>query len=242
MLGSLCCCFSGLSSSKTLDSEPKPRIPHPTPRSVADTETDTTASYSYGTNRTTRTNRTNSTYTTYSTDHQAIIDNNGYASVVSLPRYTPRPVSVHEKSVDGHMRSSRPPSLSSRGSDFDSMDEKHRFEYDPDGGVVADDRSSAFSFQSSYGNTSTATRETPPPPYSPRLSRAASLSISSQRGMPGPVSGPGPGPLPLPLQMQMQMQMQPMAQPIAQPRPVYQRPEWIGRTSPRSSVEGSRNE
>lgn len=225
MLSSLCCCIPGLSSSKTSgDAEPRPEMAQSTPRSV--TDTDTTYSYSYGTNRTNRTTRTNSTHTTYRTDNQDTVEHNGYASVVSLPRYTPRPVSLREKTVDAHLRSSRPPSLSSRGSD--SMDEKQQLEYDPEGGVVADDGSSAFSFQSSYGNTSTATRETPPPPYSPRMSRSMSSSISSQRAMPVPVP--------------LHMQMQPIAQPIAQPRPVYQRPEWIGRTSPRSSEEGSRNE
>ncbi|KAL4925448.1 uncharacterized protein BDV17DRAFT_294508 [Aspergillus undulatus] len=44
---------------------------------------------------------------------------------------------------------------------------------------VSSDVSSAISFPSSYGNTSTATRETPPPPYSPpALSPAPSRSMS----------------------------------------------------------------
>lgn len=194
MFRSICCCLPGLSCLKTPDADTQPR-----PEMTEST--------------TPRSERPYSSTTTF--DSQDQDGCNGYASVVSLPRYTPRPLSIREKTVDAHLPSSPPPT--SRSSRSDSIDEKQRFEYDAEGGV-ADDGSSAFSFQSSYGNTSTATRETPPPPYSPR-SRSMSLSFSSQRGMP--------------LQP-----LQPRSQPIAQPRPVYQRqrPEWVGR-SPRCSEE-----
>ncbi|KAE8354886.1 hypothetical protein BDV28DRAFT_155865 [Aspergillus coremiiformis] len=72
---------------------------------------------------------------------------------------------------------------------------------------LTSDVSSAISFPSSYGNTSTATRDTPPPPYSSRgVSPAPSRSMS--------VSSAG---YPLPPQPLAMMQ-------IAQPRPVFQRP------------------
>ncbi|KAL4946327.1 hypothetical protein BDV06DRAFT_136396 [Aspergillus oleicola] len=83
---------------------------------------------------------------------------------------------------------------------------------------VSSDVSSAISFPSSYGNTSTATRETPPPPYSPPSfspSPSRSMSISSAyRNHP-----------PHPSQM-------PMAA-ITQPPPVFQ----AGRLSRRSIDE-----
>ncbi|KAJ5439138.1 uncharacterized protein N7458_010136 [Penicillium daleae] len=103
-------------------------------------------------------------------------DIGGYASVVPLPQYTPRPMSIHEKTLEAHLRD--PP----MSSDSDSIyqDEKRRHMYDEE---VTSDSSSTLSYPSSYGNTSTATRETPPPPYSPRqsvmLSRSRATSISS---------------------------------------------------------------
>ncbi|KAJ5579677.1 uncharacterized protein N7459_005662 [Penicillium hispanicum] len=103
-------------------------------------------------------------------------EDGGYASVVPLPQYTPRPLSIHEKTLEAHLRD---PPLSSDSHGFHA-DEKSRNLYDED---VTSDGSSDISFPSSYGNTSTATRETPPPPYSPRqsvvLSRSRSISISS---------------------------------------------------------------
>ncbi|KAJ5156407.1 hypothetical protein N7492_009210 [Penicillium capsulatum] len=103
-------------------------------------------------------------------------EDGGYASVVPLPQYTPRPVSIHEKTLGAHLRD---PPQSSEGTAF-AQDEKDRNLCEED---VTSDGSSAISFPSSYGNTSTATRETPPPPYSPRqsvmLSRSRSISISS---------------------------------------------------------------
>ncbi|OQE30196.1 hypothetical protein PENFLA_c003G07057 [Penicillium flavigenum] len=101
----------------------------------------------------------------------------GYSSVVPLPQYTPRPMSLHEKTLEAHMRD---PSISSESQNSYPHDEKNANRYDED---VTSDSSSAISFPSSYGNTSTATRETPPPPYSPRhssvLCRSRSISISS---------------------------------------------------------------
>ncbi|OGE57689.1 hypothetical protein PENARI_c001G09954 [Penicillium arizonense] len=103
-------------------------------------------------------------------------EDGGYSSVVPLPQYTARPMSLHEKTLEAHMRD---PSVSSESQEY-SQEEKNRNLYDEE---VTSDASSAISYPSSYGNTSTATRETPPPPYSPRhsvmLSRSRSISISS---------------------------------------------------------------
>ncbi|KAJ5748668.1 uncharacterized protein N7511_010364 [Penicillium nucicola] len=100
----------------------------------------------------------------------------GYSSVVPLPQYTARPMSLHEKTLEAHMRD---PSVSSESQEY-PVEEKNRNLYDEE---VTSDASSAISYPSSYGNTSTATRETPPPPYSPRhsvmLSRSRSISVSS---------------------------------------------------------------
>ncbi|KAJ5225556.1 hypothetical protein N7468_006781 [Penicillium chermesinum] len=107
-------------------------------------------------------------------------DDGGYASVVPLPQYTPRPMSIHEKTLESHMRD---PSVSSDSNGF-SPDYKNRNLYDEE---VISDTASTLSYPSSYGNTSTATRETPPPPYSPRMSaviaRSRSLSNSSARAI-----------------------------------------------------------
>ncbi|KAJ5834583.1 hypothetical protein N7447_000609 [Penicillium robsamsonii] len=104
-------------------------------------------------------------------------EDGGYSSVVPLPQYTARPTSLHEKTLESHMRD---PSISSESQNFYPHDEKNSNRYDED---VTSDSSSAISFPSSYGNTSTATRDTPPPPYSPRhsvaLCRSRSMSISS---------------------------------------------------------------
>lgn len=107
-------------------------------------------------------------------------EDGGYASVVPLPQYTPRPMSIHEKTLEAHLRD---PPQSSESNTF-AQDEKNPNLYEED---VTSDGSSAISYPSSYGNTSTATRETPPPPYSPRqstmLSRSRSISISSGRAV-----------------------------------------------------------
>lgn len=148
----------------------------------------------------------------------------GYTSPADLPAYTPRPVSIHEKTLELHMRDPPVPSTSAFPPDQPQQsypDEKAQYQYRysidhpasnnrPED--LSSDVSSAISFTSSYGNTSTATRETPPPPYSPRDgSPAPSRSMSVSSG-----SGPGPGGVPM---------MQ-----IAQPRPVFQRQETLVRS------------
>lgn len=109
--------------------------------------------------------------------HPGDADDGGYTNVAPLPRYTPRPISIHEKTLEAHLRD---PSVSSESNAPYPHDEKSRNLYDEE---VTSDGSSCISYPSSYGNTSTATRETPPPPYSPRHSsafnRSRSVSISS---------------------------------------------------------------
>ncbi|KAE8145884.1 hypothetical protein BDV25DRAFT_163647 [Aspergillus avenaceus] len=92
--------------------------------------------------------------------------NTGYIAP-PLPAYTPHPSNLE-----------KPPSQSPP----DHIDEKNRLAFESVESVhnaedVASDVSSAVSFTSSYGDTSTATRETPPPPYSPY-----SLSVSPVLG------------------------------------------------------------
>lgn len=135
----------------------------------------------------------------------------GYNPITPLPRYTARPLSIQEKTLEMHLRD--PPISSSS-----YPDKKHQHEYDPhhqhqhQGGEVTPDddaSSAAFSFQSSYGNTSTATRETPPPPYSPRQ-----VAIDS--------------PVPSRPMSILELDMPPMMH-VAQPRPVFRRPESVVR-------------
>jgi hypothetical protein len=106
-------------------------------------------------------------------------NNHGY-DYIPPPRYTPRPASTHEKTLEVPPHPTSPPP---------AADEKRRHEFSsnpPDRDSAASDTSSALSFQSSYGNTSTATRDTPPPPYTPRgqslspTRRARSVSGSSE--------------------------------------------------------------
>ncbi|OJI82360.1 hypothetical protein ASPTUDRAFT_32142 [Aspergillus tubingensis CBS 134.48] len=108
---------------------------------------------------------------------------------LTLPAYTPHPntETLNEKTLALHLRDP-PISSSSYNTNSNSfpLDEKHPYtttftttstsSTPPDGmftsnnATTADDASSQISFPStthSYGNTSTATRETPPPPYSP---------------------------------------------------------------------------
>lgn len=164
------------------------------------------------------------------------VNDEGYTPNIPLPRYTPRPMSIREKTLEAHMRD---PPLSSSSSfsgrqSYTPTDEKHPYAFEPDfqtrghghshERVTADDVSSAFSFQSSYGNTSTATRETPPPPYSAEVSPVPTprtrRSISSNHS-----------------QQQVQVVQQPMVQvQIAQPRAVFQRPDWVVRHS-RCSID-----
>ena len=109
----------------------------------------------------------------------------GYAAITPLPAYTPHPVDVREKTLEAHLRD---PPLSSESyphhtadPDAKSSFHNHYYYYNPhfhphnsknnynnNNEDLTSDVSSAISFTSSYGNTSTATRETPPPPYSPR--------------------------------------------------------------------------
>lgn len=105
---------------------------------------------------------------------------NGYSPVVPLPRYTPRPMSIHEKTLENNMQQTQ----------HRSPDEKNRHDFEEEdtsarnsqitgsssatvtasstsgSTTVMDDASSAYSFPSSFGHTSTETRDTPPPPYS----------------------------------------------------------------------------
>ncbi|PYH33281.1 uncharacterized protein BO87DRAFT_459887 [Aspergillus neoniger CBS 115656] len=105
---------------------------------------------------------------------------------LTLPAYTPHPntETLNEKTLALHLRDP-PISSSSYNNNNNSfpLDEKHPYtttstttphtsETNSAGNnaTTADDASSQISFPStthSYGNTSTATRETPPPPYSP---------------------------------------------------------------------------
>lgn len=117
--------------------------------------------------------------------HNHPVEDDGYTPIIPLPAYTPRPRSIQEKTLEAHMRD---PPISSETETH--PDEKaHYFDDDrhtppcqrPED--LTSDASSAISFPSSYGNTSTATRETPPPPYSPRAWSPApsrrSMSVSS---------------------------------------------------------------
>ena len=129
-------------------------------------------------------------------DHDRDGMGDGYESVVPLPRYTRWPTSVHEKTLEMHMQDG---SLSfadynndeKRHSSFDDSEPFPSYKED-----VASDTSSAISFPSSYGNTSTATRETPPPPYSPEQSPPGSPAVSATCSIVPPdaahVVGPSP--------------------------------------------------
>ncbi|KAI9039038.1 uncharacterized protein KD926_010022 [Aspergillus affinis] len=176
-----------------------------------------------------------STTTTTNATNHASGEEIGYTSPPDLPAYTPRRDSIHEKTLEFHMRD---PSISSASASFDQNqqsqhsdypDEKAHYQYDQDPSLnsplrnsnrpedLSSDVSSAISFTSSYGNTSTATRETPPPPYSPREGspvpgRSRSVSSVSGRGMGWAVG--------VPTQMMQ----------IAQPRPVFQRRETLMRS------------
>ncbi|KAG5302129.1 hypothetical protein I7I48_02354 [Histoplasma ohiense] len=107
-----------------------------------------------------------------------------YLSTAPLPRYTPRPISAHEKTLAferAHSNLNGQP-------DF-LRDEKTRYEFErelasPQLDDRSSDASSEVSVPSSFGNTSTATTETPPPPYSSNSSiapsrRSVSISVST---------------------------------------------------------------
>ncbi|KAL1966407.1 hypothetical protein VTN77DRAFT_4549 [Rasamsonia byssochlamydoides] len=158
----------------------------------------------------------------YSND-PALAETEGYVPVVPLPRYTPRPVSVHEKTL----QSSADQDASGAATRRDP-DEKNRRDFeDPssqptENNTSADDASSAFSFPSSFGHTSTETRDTPPPPYSsctslvPPRSRASSMNQRVEVAQMTAHHMQGPSPITPP----------PMVH-IPQPRPVFQRPGFI---------------
>ncbi|KAL3468855.1 hypothetical protein BJX99DRAFT_242589 [Aspergillus californicus] len=164
---------------------------------------------------------------------------------VPLPAYTPRPMSIQEKTLEAHMRDPPISSETFRHTHAEaqtqphthlSTDEKQRLAWEeatssphyyhpyynhPHPDEATSDASSAISFPSSYGNTSTATRETPPPPYSPRILSPASsrpMSIASSYRYP-------------PMGMES----------ITPPAPVFQRPDAAGRrgsiTPPRGSID-----
>ncbi|GLB01287.1 hypothetical protein AtubIFM57143_010991 [Aspergillus tubingensis] len=128
------------------------------------------------------------TTTTYNHHHPNSIQyQTPLEPTLTLPAYTPHPntETLNEKTLALHLRD--PPISSSSYNNNNSfpLDEKHPYTTTstttptsstlPDGistsnNATADDASSQISFPStthSYGNTSTATRETPPPPYSP---------------------------------------------------------------------------
>lgn len=89
----------------------------------------------------------------------------GYVPVVPLPRYTPRPMSSYEKTLQGHPRDPSTSSMSGPRDEKDRQDVKEPCSpTNEDANSIV---SSVVSIPSSHGNTSTATRETPPPPYSP---------------------------------------------------------------------------
>ncbi|KAJ9242071.1 hypothetical protein DTO271D3_7305 [Paecilomyces variotii] len=151
-----------------------------------------------------------------------VVMDDGYSAVAPLPRYTPRPVSIQEKTLQLHMRD---PPISS---DSRPMDEKNPRDFEeprsPTGSDAGSDASSTISMPSSYGNTSTATRETPPPPYSahpsPAPSRPISISMQETGAMqftlyPGVADEPPLSPPPMIH--------------IPQPQPVFRRPEFLHR-------------
>lgn len=146
---------------------------------------------------------------------------NGYTPVVPLPRYTPHAVSTHEKSIENNFHDQqyhqRNPDRKDR-QDFEQQEatlHTHNTGGSSSSGAtvtatVDDDASSAYSFPSSFGQTSTATRETPPPPYSScgsaslySRSRASSLRSYHRRSdslSNHPLRNQTPPPLPLPMQ------------------------------------------
>ncbi|PWY79851.1 hypothetical protein BO83DRAFT_406029 [Aspergillus eucalypticola CBS 122712] len=115
-------------------------------------------------------------------NHQTPVNTGDYNKyplepTLTLPAYTPHPntETLNEKTLALHLRDP-PISSSSYNNNSYPLDEKHPYTTTPPDGMTtsnnatADDASSQISFPStthSYGNTSTATRETPPPPYSP---------------------------------------------------------------------------
>lgn len=122
---------------------------------------------------------------------------NGYAPVVPLPRYTPRPMSIHEKTLENNIHQTQHRPDEKNRQDFDEEDGALHSQNTgsssvtvtattaPTGSTIMDDASSAYSFPSSFGHTSTETRDTPPPPYSSCgssfYSRSRASSVRSHR-------------------------------------------------------------
>jgi len=136
----------------------------------------------------------------------------GYLPVAPLPRYTPRPVSSHEKTLQSSSEQDSSGTVTPR-----NPDEKNRYDFEePSSRPTEDDASSAFSFPSSFGHTSTDTRDTPPPPYAsctslvPSRSRASSMNQRPE----------GTQMHAHPMQCPSPITPPPMVH-IAQPRPVF---------------------
>ncbi|KAL1992023.1 hypothetical protein VTN49DRAFT_4055 [Thermomyces lanuginosus] len=178
------------------------------------------------------------------------LDDTGYTPVVPLPRYTPRPEGMHEKTLDHNPHPANPDEK-----DRSLFDEQQQHRDSTEAPIaptktgisstttttMMDDASSAYSFPSSFGQTSTATRDTPPPPYA----SCASLPLvrsrtSSMRTVPPcssfceerppsatpeglPTSTPSPPP---PMAMET----------IQRPQPVYRRRESDGGNPIRNHV------
>ncbi|WEW59699.1 hypothetical protein PRK78_005179 [Emydomyces testavorans] len=147
-----------------------------------------------------------------------------YNSFAPLPRYTPRPIDANDEKPPAfeHLQS-----MTNRRSSEYPMDEKTPLDIKVDqartnlAGDHSSDASSTFSVPSSFGNTSTATTETPPPPYSVRSSRAPSqrsMSISISPSLAELVQGSS------------------MPSPVTQPQPAFFR-NYEGQTPRRPSIE-----
>ncbi|KAL1976694.1 hypothetical protein VTN31DRAFT_2976 [Thermomyces dupontii] len=172
------------------------------------------------------------------------LDDTGYTPVVPLPRYTPRPASIYEKTL--HTSAHHGPS-NPDGKDRSLFAEQQPRCHSTEATMaptktgmsstttttMMDDASSAYSFPSSFGQTSTATRDTPPPPYASCASlplvrsRTSSVrtvpSCSSPREERTPSitaeGSPTPSPSP-PSPMAMET--------VQRPQPVYRRRESDG--------------
>jgi hypothetical protein len=120
--------------------------------------------------------------------HDVADIDDGYVPTVPLPRYTPHPISTDEKTIAFERRQSLASVSNLQPHEF-PQDEKRPYVYESESNHpqfdghrsppartddLSSDASSTLSVPSSFGNTSTATTETPPPPYSSRPSRAPS--------------------------------------------------------------------
>ncbi|EEP77428.1 predicted protein [Uncinocarpus reesii 1704] len=158
-------------------------------------------------------------------DHPGDVDVDDYAPP---PRYTSRPADIvgDEKLPTFEQTQS----LTNRRSFEYPLDEKTPLDFAVNEARTnfasdrSSDASSTFSVPSSFGNTSTATTETPPPPYSSRSSRAPSrrsFSTSIYSNVTGATQASD-------------------ILPITQPPPALRRGH-NGQPSPRTSVEQPRD-